>query len=184
VLPRNSSAQVPAPAWTHGLELLSASRRARALPRQEPQQLQPGELQSPAPGEGQCQATAVRRAALLESSQGMVAMLPPSSTGFLPAPPGPASGLAFLLPCLERTHLWQTAAVSALRSLTTPAHHVLSAGLSPAQNPSAARGLHRKGSASSPCSLGLLLHGTPSAAKLATQDGEGQKLAAGFGNKS
>jgi len=42
------------------LRLLSASPQVHALPRQEPQQIQQGEAQSPAPGEGQGQAPAHR----------------------------------------------------------------------------------------------------------------------------
>ena len=47
------------------------------------------------------------RAGRLESSQGKVAMLLPSSAGFLPALPEAALALPFLLLRLERTPLWQ-----------------------------------------------------------------------------
>jgi len=58
--PRDGSAQIPPPARSHGLGLLSASPQAPTLPRQEPQQAQPGEAQSSAPGEGQPQPPAHR----------------------------------------------------------------------------------------------------------------------------
>jgi len=75
------SAQIPPPARSHGLGLLSASPQAHTLPRQEPQQVQPGEAQSPAPGEGQPQPPAHR---ITESQKGNVSKgsLNPDSQSF------------------------------------------------------------------------------------------------------
>jgi len=50
--------QIPPPARSHGLVLLLASSGGCTLTKHEPQEVQQGEAQSPAPGEGQCQAPA------------------------------------------------------------------------------------------------------------------------------
>lgn len=60
VQPHYSSTQFPPPAQSHNLVLLSASPQGGTLPRQEPQEVQQGEAQSPctwgvtAPGTSTC----------------------------------------------------------------------------------------------------------------------------------